>query len=669
VNPTTIDRNWRSFLKKLTLLAGLAALASCGDDARNWECQITTGDTPTSMAEIGCDGDFDVLASLPLDASIPGARSVKTVVDRFDDNTLYFQNSTTYPTHYDFTSANLSGNGLPVVPMLADFNTTEYSSTSRRFLLGAVTYYSGPDVYVYEIAPYDAADADMVADAYHRIADHAFFGERLYFHPTSDLVEMIVPNLPSSVRVITTEELFEGIDYQALNTGESYGQIRFATAAQLESDVLSFRDIAVLDSVPNDIAVVMGIITSEFQTPLSHVNVLSKNRGTPNMALRDAYTNADLRALEGKWVRLEVGPFGYTVEEVTKEAADAWWEDNKPDAVGVPGLDLSATDLRDIEDVIDLTTLSLFDAIKAGTTAFGGKAAHYSALSRVPGVPSPKAFAIPVFYYVQFMEQNGFDTRVAAMIADADFQNDPLVRKTQLELLRADMEIAPADAAFEQLLMDKLAADYSGIRMRFRSSTNAEDLDGFTGAGLYTSKSGDPSDPTAPVLDAVRKVWASIWNYRAYEERSFRSIDHVAVGMAMLVHRSFPDEEVNGVALTNNPFDQSGLDPAFYINVQIGEESVVQPDPGVTTDQLIYYFDRPGQPVVYVAHSNLVPDGEDVLTRQQLFELGQSLDAIRAYFNQAYGGTDWWAMDVEFKFDGEPGETPALFVKQARPYQ
>jgi hypothetical protein len=41
--------------------------------------------------------------------------------------------------------------------------------------------------------------------------------------------------------------------------------------------------------------------------------------------------------------------------------------------------------------------------------------------------------------------------------------------------------------------------------MRFRSSTNAEDLDGFTGAGLYTSKSGDPNDPNS-VLDAVRNV-------------------------------------------------------------------------------------------------------------------------------------------------------------------
>src|SRR5690606_12452291 len=109
------------------------------------------------------------------------------------------------------------------------------------------------------------------------------------------------------------------------------------------------------------------------------------------------------------------------------------------------------------------------------------------------------------------------------------------------------------------------------------SSTNAEDLDGFTGAGLYDSKSGDPNDPQRPVLDAVRKVWASVWYFRAFEEREYRSIEHTAVGMGLLVHNSFPEEEANGVALTNNPFDKSGLDPAFYVNVQLGDESVVLP--------------------------------------------------------------------------------------------
>jgi hypothetical protein len=242
----------------------------------------------------------------------------------------------------------------------------------------------------------------------------------------------------------------------------------------------------------------------------------------------------------------------------------------------------------------------------------------------------------------------------------------------QLEALQLRMENAPLNPAFEQLLLDKLNTEFPGLRMRFRSSTNAEDLGGFTGAGLYTSKSGDPNDPTRPVADAVRTVWASVWGPRAFEEREWYGIDHQLVGMALLVHRSFPDEEANGVAITANIFDTTGLEPGFYVNVQAGDESVVLPDPGVITDQFIYYYDSPGQPIVYLAHSSLVPAGETVLSVEQVYSLGGALDAIRAYFQPVYGtGGGFYGMDTEFKFDqpiGQEGTEPVLFMKQARPY-
>jgi hypothetical protein len=72
----------------------------------------------------------------------------------------------------------------------------------------------------------------------------------------------------------------------------------------------------------------------------------------------------------------------------------------------------------------------------------------------------------------------------------------------------------------------------------------------------------------------------------------------------------------------------------------------------------------PGQPIVYIAHSNLVEDGETVLTEAQLYELGVALDAIHTYFYPAYGTSGgFYAMDTEFKFvDGH------VVIKQARPY-
>jgi hypothetical protein len=401
------------------------------------------------------------------------------------------------------------------------------------------------------------------------------------------------------------------------------------------------------------------------------VNVLSQNRGTPNMGLREADQNPDILALDGKWVRLDVGAFDYELAEVTKDEADAWWDENRPEPLGMPDLDLSVTDFRNTIDMIDVD-LELKPQINDLIPAFGGKASHYGGLSQIENIRSPVAFAIPVFYFAQFMETNGFYTRVEDMLTDPDFQDDAATRDAMLGVLRDDMKVAPVDAEFEQMLLDKLEADYPGLRMRFRSSTNAEDLEGFTGAGLYTSKSGDPNDPLDPVLDAVRTVWASVWYFRAYEEREYRGIDHMNVAMALLVHPSFTDEEANGVALTGNPYDVGGAEPGFYVNVQEGEASVVQPDPETTTDQYIHYFYQQGRPAVFLGHSSLVPEGENVLTNAEINELGEALDQIHVFFHEAYGPppgeNTWYAMDVEFKFDGEPGEDPVLHVKQARPH-
>lgn len=669
-----------SYLGMTVSIVGCQAEGSSpAEEERNWECQIEDSAAPPDfVAEVGCQTDFDVLASEPLDASIPGARSLKTVVDMDFDDTLYFQNSQKYQIHFDFAEEHLSvAAGLSPVGSLAEFNDEQYTSGLRRFILGAVTHYEGPDIWAYELSPYDTASADMIALSFDKIRDAAFFGKDLRFHPTSDAISSVADELSADIPIVTTNELFEGTDYQALNVAESYGRLRFLTANQLESEFLSFRDIVVLDRVPNDISVTTGIITSEFQTPLAHINVLSQNRGTPNMAYRGAYDLERFRQFEDKWVRLSVGPFDYELEEVTMEEADAWWEDNKPAVVQVPGANVEITALTDVEDTVTIDDPSdgeaLLATIKEGTRAFGGKAANYGAMAHIEGLPVPDAFAIPIFYYFQFMEENGFDVRVTEMLADPDFQSDPVQRAEMLEQLRADMEVAPVNAEFEQALTEKLQADYpEGLPMRFRSSTNAEDLDGFTGAGLYTSKSGQLDDPEDPVLDAVREVWSSVWYFRAFEERSYRSIDHQAVGMALLVHRSFPEEEANGVALTANPFDKSGLEPAYYINVQRGDESVVMPPPGISTDELLYYYGQPGQPTTYLSHTNILGPTDTVLSRAQVHELGEALTLIREFFAPAYGpafgSSEWWAMDVEFKFDGEEGEVPQLYVKQARPF-
>lgn len=633
---------------------------------------VIGGETPDSLARIECMADYQALSSEPLDTSIPGARSVKVVFDRGTDGSLYFQNSRKFTIHYEFASARLSGNGKPLVPSLAEFNQTEYYAPDRRFLLGAVTYYEGPKIWALEIAPYDTASAELITTLHAQVAASAWFGPALAFHPTSAAVAVEAAKL-SGIRVVTTDEIYQGIGYQPLNLATAMGKLRFLSAADLATVYVSYQDIVVLDNVPNDISVVSGIITEEFQTPLSHINVLSRNRKTPNMGLKGATTNTTLRALDGQWIELDVSATAWSVRAVTSSQAAAYWESKRPDPVVLQGVDMDVRDLRDIERVVvELSTVSLRDAIKAAIPAFGGKCAHYAVMYGTADIPIRKAFCIPAYHYWKFMEDNGLWARVNTMLADPSFRDDAAVRDTQLAALRAAMEAAPVDQALQDTLRAKIAADYPGLTLRFRSSTNSEDLDGFPCAGCYESHTGDPAD-WEDVLDAIRETWASIWLFRTFEERAYNGIDHTSVVMALLVHHNFPDEEANGVAVTANPFDPSGLQPGFYVNVQYGGAvEVVHPPAGTTSDQIIYLFDQPGQPVSYLSHSNIVAPGQTVLSNTQLYELGLALSAIHRRFSPAYGpasGNDgWYAMDVEFKFDGDEGEVPKLVVKQARPY-
>jgi hypothetical protein len=627
---------------------------------------------PDLLRRLGCRTDFELLASQPLDSSLPGARSVKVVLDQSDHDALYFQNSGKFQIHYQFASTHLSGNGHPLVPSLAEFNQTEYFSQDRRFVLGAVTFYEGPNVWALEIAPYDTASTAMIAKLFAAVAKAAYFGRVLTFHPTSQVIESGSKALPASVRVTTTDQLYAAIDYQPLNLATAIGRLRFLAAADLAKTYVGYRDIVVLDHVPNDISVVLGIITEEFQTPLSHVNVLSQNRGTPNMGLRRATTNPTLRALENKWVKLTVGAFTWSVAEATAEEADAFWETARPKPIQLQPVDMAVTDLRDVDKVTVEGTLPLREAIKAAIPAFGGKAAHFSVMANTPGIPVPKAFAIPAAHYVRFMQQNGLFDRVDALLADPAFRDQPDVRDAKLAELRRAIMTGAVDQDLQAALKAKLAAEYPGMSMRFRTSTNSEDLEGFPCAGCYESHTGDANDWN-DVLDAIREAWSSIWLFRTFEERAYNGIDHKSVVMALLVHHNFPSEAANGVATTANPFDPSGLQPGFYVNVQSGGDAeVVHPPPGVTSDQLIVQFDYPGQPVTYLSHSNLIPSGQNVLTRAQVHELGEALDAIHSRFSAAYGpaagNKGWYAMDVEFKFDGEAGQTPHLAIKQARPY-
>jgi hypothetical protein len=179
---------------------------------------------------------------------------------------------------------------------------------------------------------------------------------------------------------------------------------------------------------------------------------------------------------------------------------------------------------------------------------------------------------------------------------------------------------------------------------------------------LYDSYTGDIKKGKKDIEQAVKKVWASVYNYRAYKERRLYNIKEETVMMGVLVHRSFPKEKSNGVVITKNIYRNDY--PGFVINAQFGDVSVVRPPENIICEQLIcnatnLSHNSPKKlSVKYISKSNL-QEG-NVLNRQELEKLYSTVEWISQYY---FRKTVY--VDIEFKFD----ENGQLYIKQVRPYR
>ena len=204
------------------------------------------------------------------------------------------------------------------------------------------------------------------------------------------------------------------------------------------------------------------------------------------------------------------------------------------------------------------------------------------AVLRTLGFPEgtiPDGFAIPFYFYDEFMKHNDFSTRIETMLADADFQENFDTQDEELKDLRDAIEDGETPAWILTALADMNTGFPEGTTNRkYRSSTNNEDLPGFNGAGLYDSKSQKPDEDEEDGLDkSLKEVYASLWNFRAFTERDFHRIDHLTAAMGILVHPSYQDELVNGVAVSFDPI--GGVSEGdYYVNSQVGEDLVTNPD-------------------------------------------------------------------------------------------
>ncbi|MEO0473355.1 MAG: PEP/pyruvate-binding domain-containing protein, partial [Bacteroidota bacterium] len=583
-------------------------------------------------------------------------QAVKFIYDKEADE-MYYMNTKRYRYHFTFAAEQLGfkqGNNI--------FNRTQYLENDKRYLYpGSINYYKALDVYVLQFVAANEIHCENIQRLFNKLKTTAFFKDKLVFFPHKKEWEEC-PDIPT----ISSDELYQGQNYQALNLARGYGYLRKVELTELEETYLGRREVVLLNGIPNDVSVVAGIITTEFQTPLSHINVLSNSRATPNMALKDGWENPILTSLLDKLVYLEVGADSFIIREAALSEAEAFWKLKEPQ---VPVVLEKNTQLSGLVN-LHLANHHFVDRI-------GGKAANFAELMKVQfdGVPIPLpegAFAIPFHYYQTHIEAAGLDIFIQDMLADPQFIADPAYRQEQLDVLRDSIKAFPIDAQLLDLVRNRIGnfADFPSYR--FRSSTNAEDLESFSGAGLYTSKSAKENHGSKTIENAIRKVWASLWNWRAFEERAYFKIDHESCAMGILVHRSFPDEDANGVLLTRNLYNEN---PGFIVNVQYKEYSIVFPEPGILHDQLILFawsiIPDERFMVEYLTHANLPElNGQRVMTDEELHELGDYAMAVKLHFweNVAHDcACDFidFAVDIEFKVDSDVSPRK-LYLKQAR---
>lgn len=240
----------------------------------------------------------------------------------------------------------------------------------------------------------------------------------------------------------------------------------------------------------------------------------------------------------------------------------------------------------------------------------------------------------------------------------------------------------------ESILLDPQYGFDINSKLRFRSSTNVEDSEQFTGAGLYSSYSGcladefdtdddgpcicDPNDDNERgVFRAIRKVLASFYNDNAFLERLRHDVNEADVGMAILTHHSFPDEIelANGVAT----LDKRGTAANMYISLvtQAGAVSVTNPAGGSIPEEVtvrVYPSGNVGPPRL-VRSSNLVPLGETVMEWDNDYsDLADLLIDVSNEFSSVTGKTEY-VLDLEYKKVAPGGAVmPAggLVIKQVR---
>lgn len=579
-----------------------------------------------------------------IDTQLIGIEFVKFQIERTQTQNpqLYFMNTKTHRSHGSFMSTAGLGRGQGQMRGVLSYRPLSISPNGE------------PGVYTFEFNPNDAFPYEEIKLAHDLLtAKMPVLKNRLGYCPLWGAIGIYNREKAhydaAEFPVYFEDDLYANIGYLPLNQAASFGRLRVLEADERPT----VRDVVICRTLPNEMPRVAGVITGVRQTPLSHVNLRAIQDKVPNAFIAEAWENSAIAPLIGKYVYYEVNADGFEIREAMLKEVETHFADLRPPKIQKPERNLSATKI-----------LSLNDIGFADASSFGVKTTNIATL-RTFGFPEgtvPDGFGIPFYFYDEFMKHNDFYAKIEALFKNSAFQNSHDTKADELKKFRDEIEEGEVPNWMMDALSNLQSAFPEGTSLRCRSSTNNEDLPGFSGAGLYDSYTHHPDE--GHLSKSIKQVFASLWNFRAFEARDFYRIEHLATAMGVLVHPNFANELANGVAVSDDVVYQTIGN--YYLNTQIGEDLVTNPEKqSVPEEILLDWWDSNNYRVVTT--SNRTANSERILTDAYLRELNGYLGMIHNKFSQLYGPTAQtkdFAMEIEFKITSEG----KLSIKQARPW-
>ena len=627
----------------------------CGVDAQMARKPSPTREPPGAMSKtpdsrknsiprIASRADFDSIARVYHQGTPYALPHVMFVIDRRDGNKIYYLNSQKFRFHKDFLLA------MYMIPRGTDVFGPIYQDRDRRFLVGTIAWQKTVDKFTWELWEGDLATADMI-----RMADDVInksFFEKVFYKPNSIRQEDVSANL--GIPRVMQDEINRNQVYLALNTGTAVGRIHIID--KLDDTVeIGDNEILVLRELPLTLPSVRGIIVAQLSSPLSHINILAKGWNVPNVYIKDA--DRLFREYNTYVFKLQANLTDYTLERASQDDVSKGFA--SPDQQ-VPPSELKVTRLAGIREMR-----------KRDSIAYGSKAANLGEMimKRVPGITIPDGFSVPYYWYDKFMKDNALYEVINALMDDNDFVHNPRVRRQKLEEFRKSIQNGKFDDELRKQVIAKWKTQLGGKPVFVRSSSNSEDLPNFSGAGLYSSVPNVIAEDK--LIDAVKKVWSSLWNFQGYEARVRNYVSQTDVYMAALVQIGV-DMERGGVMITKDPFDDKNKD-AVYISAVCGHNSKVVDNVGIP-EQVLYNPKSNSVVVMTLSQQENAlafnPKGDlketvdkcagakkRVLTDLQVRSLARAAINIR----RAFGGRV--PQDIEWGMIGN-----RIYVVQSRPY-